>query len=75
MQEVSFTKGHIIVRGKLVTRICNISSHSAWRSAGVMNLVQMSRSLRLRLSISVLRIAQPPIGHARMVGTHSLAPG
>ena len=33
------------------SRICNSSSHPALRRAGVMNLVQMSRSLRLFLSI------------------------
>src|SRR5262249_40850712 len=33
------------------SRICNITSHPARRTAGVMNLVQMSRSLRVCLSI------------------------
>ncbi len=33
--------------------ICVISSHPDWRRAGVMNLVQMSRSLRLVLSIPI----------------------
>ena len=33
------------------SRICDITSHPARRTAGVMNLVQMSRSLRVYLSI------------------------
>jgi hypothetical protein len=33
------------------SRICDIKSHPARRRAGVMNLVQMSRSLSVRLSI------------------------
>ena len=33
------------------SRICVISSQPTWRKAGVMNLVQMSRSLRLFLSM------------------------
>ena len=35
------------------SRICVISSHPARRKAGVMNLVQTSRSLRLFLSMRV----------------------
>jgi hypothetical protein len=43
------------------SRICSISSHPARRRAGVMNLVQMSRSLRVRLSMLLLRIGRFPI--------------
>jgi hypothetical protein len=37
------------------SRICDISSQPACRKAGVMNLVQMSRSLRVCLSVVVTR--------------------
>jgi hypothetical protein len=39
------------------SRICTISSHPALRSAGVINFVQMSRSLSVYLSIAPLTAA------------------
>ena len=42
-----------VLQARLPRRICVISSHPDRRRAGVMNLVQMSRSLRLVLSIPI----------------------
>jgi len=55
------------------SRICNISSQPAFRRAGVMNLVQMSRSERLRLSILINHPKNPTAPEAAQLNPRDLS--